>query len=304
MNSDYPNRIDEFQTKENEQGASYDPDETTVQFAEDINKTNEAIVNVQETLGTNPNGSYSSVSDRLFDIETIANQPVEVLTKFQLKSIKYQNGNFVFSFGRAWLRVGDQLVITPAASISIPYDEGTYCVYITTDWRIKVAFDYLDGVAETPDNDLGIPLAEFYLYYWEDKVWFDSSNYFSACRWQPYITSATIGRNLTDNDYDTKTIGNALTQGYLTPGMNYVALLQLAFVQAQDKIGIIAQGDPDDIIYFYPDKSNARAEFVMIPFRADADGNVKIEFTIENPGTGLNQIGRCYYAMLPIDDWN
>ena len=304
MDSNYPNRIDNFQTKENEQGAQYDPQETTVQFAEDINKTNGAIKNVQETLGVNPAGKYKSVSEYLINIDEIANKPVEILTKFDINSITYSNGNLVFNVGRAWLRVGDRLVITPTAKVSIPYDEWSFSIYLTTDYRVAVIMTSMDDIAQDPENDLLLPIAEMYIYYLDGKVQFDYSNYFSGALFQPYINSKTVGSALSNNNYGTKNIGTPITQNGLTPGMNYVAFLQIFRCECDDSIYIIANGDQDNEVPLEPNSANASSQFVMVPFRADADGKVKIEFTADIPSGSNALIGQTLYYLCPIDDWN
>lgn len=61
----YPGAIDEFRNTANIQGVVFNPDDETTVFAEDTNAHSSAIVAIQETLGVNPQGSYSTVADRI-----------------------------------------------------------------------------------------------------------------------------------------------------------------------------------------------------------------------------------------------
>ena len=69
MNSDYPNSIDNFQTKKNRLGTTFDPTNDEIFFAEDANKIADAIVKIEETLGIEVQGGESTVADRLLAIE-------------------------------------------------------------------------------------------------------------------------------------------------------------------------------------------------------------------------------------------
>lgn len=61
----YPGAIDEFRTVENLPGVTYDEDDTKTVFAEDTNNLADAVVAIETTLGTNPEGDFSTVADRL-----------------------------------------------------------------------------------------------------------------------------------------------------------------------------------------------------------------------------------------------
>lgn len=68
----YPGSIDNFVTKTNIQGITYDEDDTSTVYAEDTNSSNDAIVAIESTLGTNPQGAFESVADRLANIDGAA----------------------------------------------------------------------------------------------------------------------------------------------------------------------------------------------------------------------------------------
>lgn len=68
--SDYPGAIDEFRTAQNLPGILYDETDTTTVYAEDTNNLGDAIIAIENTLGTNPNASFDTVDDRLNGIDT------------------------------------------------------------------------------------------------------------------------------------------------------------------------------------------------------------------------------------------
>lgn len=67
--SDYPGAIDSFRTPANIPGQDYDPAKTTTIFSEDFGTRSDAIVAIENTLGTNPQDIYSTVAERLAAIE-------------------------------------------------------------------------------------------------------------------------------------------------------------------------------------------------------------------------------------------
>lgn len=67
--SNYPDSLFVPRTVENRAGVSYDASKTKVFYAEDINDATAEIVAIQETLGLNPEGSATTVGDRLDTIE-------------------------------------------------------------------------------------------------------------------------------------------------------------------------------------------------------------------------------------------
>ena len=67
--SDFPDSIYSPRTMVNRAGVVYDEDKTKVIYAEDFNKDRDEIVAIENILGLNPEGTYTSVSDRLDYIE-------------------------------------------------------------------------------------------------------------------------------------------------------------------------------------------------------------------------------------------
>lgn len=61
----YPGAIDEFRTAQNIPGVLYDPADTKTVFAEDTNNHSDAIVAIENELGTNPAGAFADVASRL-----------------------------------------------------------------------------------------------------------------------------------------------------------------------------------------------------------------------------------------------
>lgn len=65
----YPDALFVPRTVENRAGVAYDAAKTKVFYAEDLNDPNAEIVAIQETLGLNPEGTFTSVVDRLDDVD-------------------------------------------------------------------------------------------------------------------------------------------------------------------------------------------------------------------------------------------
>lgn len=75
----YPGAVDEFRVTQNLPGILYDAADTKTVFAEDTNNHSEAIVAIEETLGTNPQGTADSVVDRLDDVDTAISSKQDAL---------------------------------------------------------------------------------------------------------------------------------------------------------------------------------------------------------------------------------
>lgn len=65
LNPTYPESIDEFQIKENQDGTIYDDSDKKTYYAEDHNYTNNCLKNVETILGENIQGEYDSLAERL-----------------------------------------------------------------------------------------------------------------------------------------------------------------------------------------------------------------------------------------------
>jgi hypothetical protein len=65
----YPDSPDVFRTRQNLPNVTYDVDKTTTLFAEDLTDIESAVLAIEETVGYNPQGLYSSVTDRLNDAD-------------------------------------------------------------------------------------------------------------------------------------------------------------------------------------------------------------------------------------------
>lgn len=66
--ADYPNNIFTGRELENLPGENYNINEKTTLFAEDINKLNDEVHAIEDILDTNPQGIYTSVSERLANL--------------------------------------------------------------------------------------------------------------------------------------------------------------------------------------------------------------------------------------------
>lgn len=66
--ANYPNTMPELRVVENDPGVAYDPLQTNVVFAEDINNMAAEINAIAAELGTTPKGSDADVAARLTDI--------------------------------------------------------------------------------------------------------------------------------------------------------------------------------------------------------------------------------------------
>lgn len=68
--ADFPTGIFAPRTTENLPGITYEPTKTKTSFAEDYSLPAAEIVAVEETLGENPQGASSTVSDRIAVLES------------------------------------------------------------------------------------------------------------------------------------------------------------------------------------------------------------------------------------------
>lgn len=68
--ADYPDDIMTFRTIANLPNQTYDENNQTTIYKEDIEKLKDEIISIQEIIGTNPTGSYDNIKDRLGSIET------------------------------------------------------------------------------------------------------------------------------------------------------------------------------------------------------------------------------------------
>lgn len=69
MSAEFPDAIFAPRTIENRPGVTYDPNDTKTLYAEDLQNLANEIVAVENTLGLNPDGDFTSVSERLSDID-------------------------------------------------------------------------------------------------------------------------------------------------------------------------------------------------------------------------------------------
>lgn len=78
--ADFPDAIYAPRTMANRPGVSYDALKTKVIFAEDFNLDRAEIVAIENTLGTNPEGTYTTVGDRLDGIEGQLNPTISMFS--------------------------------------------------------------------------------------------------------------------------------------------------------------------------------------------------------------------------------
>lgn len=67
----YPSSIFEPRTVENLEGIEYNPDDKKTLFAEDYNKSNDEILAIEQTLGTEVNGAFETLAARINDLEAV-----------------------------------------------------------------------------------------------------------------------------------------------------------------------------------------------------------------------------------------
>lgn len=78
MAASYPAGVYAPRTKANRSGIVYEPERTTVGFAEDVTKLDDEVVAIETELGANPKGASASVAARLTAIEgSIPTVPVK-----------------------------------------------------------------------------------------------------------------------------------------------------------------------------------------------------------------------------------
>lgn len=67
----YPNAIFEPRVVENLEGIEYNADDKKTLFAEDYNKSNDEILAVEQTLGTEVNGDFETLAARINHLEAV-----------------------------------------------------------------------------------------------------------------------------------------------------------------------------------------------------------------------------------------
>lgn len=77
--ADYPASIYDPRTKENKSGVVFDAGQKTIIFAEDINEPTAEVVAIEETLGVNPQGSETTVSERIAALEARSGRYIPLL---------------------------------------------------------------------------------------------------------------------------------------------------------------------------------------------------------------------------------
>ena len=106
--SNYPGTIDSFRTIENIPGQTYDVDKTTTVYAEDLEQRADAIIAIEETLGTDPQGSYDTVKQRLDAIPgeiTAIMAVIYPVGSVYINATDSTNPNTLFGFG-TWVAFG------------------------------------------------------------------------------------------------------------------------------------------------------------------------------------------------------
>ena len=116
--SAYPGNIDTFRTLENIPGQDYDVDKTTTVYAEDLEQRADAIIAIEETLGTDPQGSYDTVKQRLDAIPgeiTAIMAVIYPVGSVYVNATDSTNPNELFGFG-IWEAFGAGRVLVGKAS--------------------------------------------------------------------------------------------------------------------------------------------------------------------------------------------
>jgi len=67
--ANYPTGVYSPRTKENKPGVEYDPEKSSVGYAEDITKLDDEVVAIENELGASPKAGYADVAARLDDFE-------------------------------------------------------------------------------------------------------------------------------------------------------------------------------------------------------------------------------------------
>lgn len=201
MDSNYPNRIDNFQTKENESGSQYDPSETTVQFAEDINKTNGAVRNIESTLGTNPAGGFETVGARLEKISEVAEQPVIFTIAPAVENFAINGSKISVSISDCQFSVGDNLIFLPAQTLEFTATDNYWIFYINKDYEFSWSEGTYSQVMNRADSDVLIPLISLYAINYGGEADIDEVTY------TQYITQKTAFESFSAFGY-TKTTAN------------------------------------------------------------------------------------------------
>lgn len=113
--ANYPSSYDNFRDFVNLPGIVYDPDNTKTLFAEDLNKTDEAVSAIEHTLGLNPQGGASTVADRIGALDTSTDGRLDALEsttatlvppKVNLSGSALPNGNVTAPVGSIYTYTG------------------------------------------------------------------------------------------------------------------------------------------------------------------------------------------------------
>lgn len=131
--ADFPGSIFTPRTVENLPGLTLDPAETANLFAEDVNLPNDEIVAIEETLGTDPQGSFDTVGEFLASLQDFDDNLLETGTftptvSFATPgdlSLSYlqQTGNYI--------RVGKLLFVSINVRFTPTYTTASGQFYIT-----------------------------------------------------------------------------------------------------------------------------------------------------------------------------
>ena len=109
MSAEYPGAIKTFREIEDLPGVVYEPDQKTTIFAKDTTDISDEVVAIEQTLGTNPNGEYETVADRLDDMggggtsfiyeKVILSEPTNIFsfsTEISMDTMRYLRFRCIF----------------------------------------------------------------------------------------------------------------------------------------------------------------------------------------------------------------
>lgn len=83
--SAYPTNYDNFREIENLPGVVYDEDNKKTFYAEDIEATNDAILAIEQTVGLEPGGAYTTVAARIGAAEEVSTELTGDITNLNSK---------------------------------------------------------------------------------------------------------------------------------------------------------------------------------------------------------------------------
>lgn len=98
----YPNTIFEPRVVENLEGIEYNADDKKTLFAEDYNRSNDEILAIEQTLGTQVNGSFETLAARISELEeTVAgmNDSYYPVGTIYFNALDPRNPSEVLGFG-------------------------------------------------------------------------------------------------------------------------------------------------------------------------------------------------------------